>query len=197
MFKEIRWPRLAGATILILLAIVATALLGDYYLHGPWLFWPVYLAEAFACTWGCYLLAVLIWTCGRPVPPFGGSILARLGVHIAIVAVSVVSIYAVPNIGEELTFRLHHEDPIGVGDDVARGPCRTRQVATVPNRRGLVAEVRETYCYGNWDGDLMYFVFLHSPGLPNTKQNLVFRYVADTLPDTKPPVISWTAPHRL
>jgi len=86
---------------------------------------------------------------------------------------------------------------LAYGDDVARGPCSSRTTETVPNGRGLAASVRETSCSGNWGDDVMYFVFVHPAGLPNTRQDLVYRYTVNPEGYLEPPTVRWITPASL
>ena len=43
----------------------------------------------------------------------------------------------------------------------------------------------------------MYFVFIHPANETSTRQNLVLRYGADTLPDAGPPGVRWLDPRTL
>lgn len=179
-----------------MIAIIATALLGDHFLTAPiGVFAYLPAAAVFLCVG--YLSGLFVLTWNTRLPPFGGSLVERLAIYGAIIVATAVSVVAVPTATFALEQRMFHSDPIGVGDDVARGPCGSRDVRSTPNGRDLVAVVRETVCAGNWDCDLMYFVFVHAPSVPNEKENLVFRYAADPQNKVKPPIVSWVRSDKL
>lgn len=186
--------------ILIAAAFVAAAIVfvwqaGNYYLVAP----PgvfMYLPLATACAFLGFFVATLVLVWKRPLPS-GMSKASHFGALAAvIVTCTIVCVFGVPFLASGVEFLVFHADPIGKGDDVSRGPCTSKDL-DFPNRRGLVASVRETYCSGFWDGDQMYFVFVHPTSVANAKSNLVLRYVGDTLPETTLPQVKWLSTRNL
>ena len=170
-----------GASLAVVTAFAVDWWLCDRFLTSPVGFF-VYFPPALLLAW--WSLIAVWYAFSRDHPGFIAFILILIG------AVG-FSFLGAPWTSGSVERFLYHRDPIGVADDVATGPCRTREVVVLPNGRGSVADLRETYCSGNWDGDLMYFVFVHPATEINTRQNLAFRYSADTLPDVGPPGVRW------
>jgi len=187
--------RVAGAFLVVGLTVAGTVWLEDYFLRAP-IGALIYLpAAAMLDLFGFSLAAVslLSWRYLTARVGQGAMVLSVLSV----IVFSAASVWYVPFVAERALDSIYHSDPIGAGDDVARGPCSTRSLKRTSNARGLLAEVRETLCLGNWDGDRMYFVFVHGPKGLDNKATLVFRYSADTLPSTRPPTAVWRSPKRL
>jgi hypothetical protein len=179
-------PRWAPVLCVASLTIAGTAVLGNDFLAAP-VGAFIYFPAAVMLNILGFSLALWLLLARR-----GNSALVASGV-LGVIALTASSVIGVPFATFTIIDKLYHSDPIGVSDDVALGPCKTRSVSATKNQNGLIADVRETYCSGNWDGDLMYFVFVHEPGGRDTKQTLVFRYRADTLPSTKPPTAVWSS----
>lgn len=188
----VKWfaPLVFSAAFLVV-GVGVTAYLADSFLTSP----PgafVYLLTAFPWDLVNFSTAVfsLTWR-GRP------SATVRAVQVVTIIGLSVGCVWYTPAVLGQFIYSHYHSDPIGSGDDVARGPCVSSRIASSENGAGLEAEVRQTECSGNWDGDLMYFVFVHRRGEPNAKKNLVFRYAADASTSTGPPTTAWKSNNRL
>jgi len=90
-------------------------------------------------------------------------------------------------------------DPIGTGNDVGSAPCRESDLLSLSNDVGLVADVREVHCLGDWDEPSTYFVFVRPAERAPTRSDLVFRYRGDWEGDRwgRPAKPAWQTNHAL
>ena len=187
----------AWAVVMVVVALVTDWMLTDYLLRAPVGVF-VYLPLAVVITWPSFILARALWWAKRPrsATTFRSGAI-ECAVQAGLLLLSIGCIIAVPATYGQVSYALCHRDPIGIGSDVDRPPCETRELALRDNGHGVVASVRQTMCSGNWDPILMYFVFVHRSGEPNTRENLVFRYEDYVGPDIPPPAVSWMAATNL
>lgn len=141
-----------------------------------------------AAAWGflCYMAALLI----RKAANSGrNDRLARTlsrALHVLAIALIVIVSTLSMFIAGSISW-----NPIGKGDDLGAPPCMTTDLLTLHNRNEEVATIRRTWCSGNWDGMVSYFVFVHNERVPNSRKNLVFRYTPTDRSSMIAPIISW------
>jgi hypothetical protein len=180
---KLRCWNVAGACACASAGVAGTVWLSDAFLTAP-AGVPLFFLFASSTMFAALLAASAAWTGGR------------IRAVAAIVLTSFTSVYPIAYASEGLRNWMYRSDPTGVGDDVARGPCTSRTTSSVSNG-SITADVRETYCEGNWSGDLMYFVFVRTPDGRNVRSSLVYRYAAFTGGSATPPIVQWMAPLRL
>lgn len=182
---------------ILLLALVTAAVIGRFFaLGGPGgmllyftLVTPFVLAIVGFAYW------VFLWR-QKPKTRFAVVLASTVG-PLLVLLVALIFLVAGPISMSLLVNKVKYSDPIGVGNDVAPGPCKTTTLAKTSSSSGLVAEARETSCTGTWDGDLAAFVFLHPRGKPCAKDNLVFRFREDVYSPRHLLSIKWIGSNAL
>jgi hypothetical protein len=139
-----------------------------------------------------------IWPQGRPRRLLG--ILAWLGVFSAVAGYFVL--FVGPRLGLPLVIGfLALTHPVNWDVIQAEGSdCQLSDRRPLSNNHGVVAVLREANCPGDFaQGTAFNVIFVHRPGEPNTRDNLVFQYTPGFIGDTPSPLptLTWTSASKL